>query len=81
MQDRSKQFCFELHASGGAEIIKACKTDSEGKVVEGKHTVYRMSAASEEEQQEWIKCLNQSISHNPFHDILVQRKKKALAKS
>ncbi|XP_055539410.1 cytohesin-1 isoform X1 [Wyeomyia smithii] len=81
VQDRSKQFCFELHASGGAEIIKACKTDSEGKVVEGKHTVYRMSAASEEEQQEWIKCLNQSISHNPFHDILVQRKKKALAKS
>ncbi|XP_065078655.1 cytohesin-1 isoform X2 [Ochlerotatus camptorhynchus] len=80
VQDRSKQFCFELHASGGAEIIKACKTDSEGKVVEGKHTVYRMSAASEEEQQEWIKCLNQSISHNPFHDILVQRKKKALAK-
>lgn len=81
VHDRSKQFCFELHASGGAEIIKACKTDSEGKVVEGKHTVYRMSAASEEEQQEWIKCLNQSISHNPFHDILVQRKKKALAKS
>uniref|UniRef100_A0A182QFS1 Cytohesin-1 n=1 Tax=Anopheles farauti TaxID=69004 RepID=A0A182QFS1_9DIPT len=79
--DRSKPHCFELHASGGADIIKACKTDSEGKVVEGKHTVYRMSAATEEEQQEWINRLNQSISHNPFHDILVQRKKKALAKS
>uniref|UniRef100_A0A2M4CQI8 Putative guanine nucleotide exchange factor cytohesin n=1 Tax=Anopheles darlingi TaxID=43151 RepID=A0A2M4CQI8_ANODA len=79
--DRSKPHCFELHASGGADIIKACKTDSEGKVVEGKHTVYRMSAATEEEQQEWISRLNQSISHNPFHDILVQRKKKALAKS
>ncbi|XP_061517935.1 uncharacterized protein LOC1275590 [Anopheles gambiae] len=79
--DRSKPHCFELHASGGADIIKACKTDSEGKVVEGKHTVYRMSAATEEEQQEWITRLNQSISHNPFHDILVQRKKKALAKN
>ncbi|XP_050077100.1 uncharacterized protein LOC126564180 isoform X1 [Anopheles maculipalpis] len=79
--DRSKPHCFELHASGGADIIKACKTDSEGKVVEGKHTVYRMSAATEEEQQEWINRLNQSISHNPFHDILVQRKKKALAKN
>ncbi|XP_052869701.1 cytohesin-1 isoform X3 [Anopheles cruzii] len=78
--DRSKPHCFELHASGGADIIKACKTDSEGKVVEGKHTVYRMSAATEEEQLEWISRLNQSISHNPFHDILVQRKKKALAK-
>lgn len=50
-------------------------------VVEGKHTVYRMSAAEEEDKLEWIKCLTQSISHNPFYDILVQRKKKALAKS
>ncbi|XP_032591961.1 cytohesin-2 isoform X1 [Drosophila grimshawi] len=79
--DRSKPHCFELFASGGADIIKACKTDSEGKVVEGKHTVYRMSAATEEDQQEWIKRLTQSISHNPFYDILVQRKKKALSKS
>lgn len=79
--DRNKPHCFELYASGGADIIKACKTDSEGKVVEGKHTVYRMSAATEEDKQEWIKCLSQSISHNPFYDILVQRKKKALAKS
>ncbi|XP_017854794.1 uncharacterized protein LOC108608099 isoform X1 [Drosophila busckii] len=81
IQDRSKPHCFELFAIGGADIIKACKTDSEGKVVEGKHTVYRMSAATEEDQQEWIKRLTQSISHNPFYDILVQRKKKALSKS
>jgi cytohesin len=33
-QDRQKHHCFELHASG-TEFIKACKTDSEGKVVEG----------------------------------------------
>ncbi|XP_017857598.1 PREDICTED: uncharacterized protein DDB_G0280205 isoform X1 [Drosophila arizonae] len=81
IQDRSKPHCFELFATGGADIIKACKTDSEGKVVEGKHTVYRMSASTEEDQQEWIKRLTQSISHNPFYDILVQRKKKALSKS
>ncbi|XP_063702865.1 uncharacterized protein LOC134832685 isoform X1 [Culicoides brevitarsis] len=80
VQDRSKPHCFELYATEN-NIIKACKTDSEGKVVEGKHTVYRMSAASEEEREEWIKCLNQSISTNPFYDILVQRKKKAFANS
>lgn len=40
-----------------------------------------MSAATQEDQLEWMKCLKQSISHNPFYDILVQRKKKALAKS
>ena len=32
IHDRSKPHCFELYASGGADIIKACKTDSEGKV-------------------------------------------------
>lgn len=75
--DRQKQHCFELYASGGADFIKACKTDSEGKVVEGKHTVYRMSASSEEEKLDWITRLQQSISHNPFYDMLATRKRKA----
>ncbi|CAH0564682.1 unnamed protein product [Brassicogethes aeneus] len=75
--DRQKQHCFELYASGGADFIKACKTDSEGKVVEGKHTVYRMSASSDEERKEWIMRLTQSISHNPFYDMLATRKRKA----
>lgn len=35
VQDRHKPHCFELYADG-SEFIKACKTDSEGKVVEGK---------------------------------------------
>jgi len=40
-----------------------------------------MSAATEEEKNEWIRLLKHSIAHNPFYDILVQRKKKALIKS
>ncbi|CRK90340.1 CLUMA_CG004014, isoform A [Clunio marinus] len=79
--DKSKPHCFELYAGGYGDIIKACKTDSEGKVVEGKHTVYRMSAATEEEKNEWIKCLTHSIAHNPFYEILVQRKKNAVVTS
>jgi len=75
--DRQKNHCFELYASGGAEFIKACKTDSEGKVVEGKHQVYRMSASSEEEKNDWMNRLKQSISHNPFYDMLANRKRKA----
>merc|ERR1711884_816049 len=76
VSDRSKPHCFELFAAGN-EVIKACKMDSDGKVVEGKHTVYRMSASTEEEKDEWIKCIQQSISHNPFYDMLAARKKKA----
>ncbi|KAF0760930.1 cytohesin-1 [Aphis craccivora] len=78
VSDRHKPHCFELYAAPGTtDFIKACKTDSEGKVVEGKHTVYRMSAATAEEKDEWTKCLKQSISHNPFYDMLAARKKKA----
>ncbi|XP_022237745.1 cytohesin-1-like isoform X2 [Limulus polyphemus] len=74
--DRNRANSFELFSTG-SDIIKACKTDSEGKVVEGKHTVYRMSASTPEEMAEWIKCIRQSISHNPFYDMLSARKKKA----
>ncbi|XP_076329707.1 cytohesin-1-like isoform X3 [Tachypleus tridentatus] len=74
--DRNRANSFELFSTG-SDIIKACKTDSEGKVVEGKHTVYRMSASTPEEMTEWIKCIRQSISHNPFYDMLSARKKKA----
>lgn len=35
--DRHKPHCLELYASG-TDFIKACKTDSEGKVVEGNDT-------------------------------------------
>jgi len=64
--DRSKQHCFELFCDGN-EVIKACKTDSEGKVVEGKHTVYRMSASTEEEKDDWIKCIQSlfQAKHQP----------------
>jgi len=32
--DRSKPNCFELYSASNL-VIKACKTDSEGKVIEG----------------------------------------------
>jgi len=36
-----------------------------------------MSAATQEEKEDWMKRLDQSISHNPFYDMLAARKKKA----
>ncbi|CAG2103312.1 unnamed protein product [Medioppia subpectinata] len=74
----SKPYCFELFsAAGHSEVIKACKTDADGKVIEGRHTVYRMSAATAEEKDEWVKGIKTSISHNPFYDMLAARKRKA----
>jgi len=79
VQDKTRPNCFEIF-SVNCSIIKACKTDSDGKVVEGKHNVYRMSAATPEEKDSWIKSISASISQNPFYDILQQRKKKVLHK-
>lgn len=36
-----------------------------------------MSASSEEEKNDWMQRLKQSISHNPFYDMLANRKRKA----
>ncbi|XP_064595566.1 cytohesin-1-like isoform X2 [Liolophura sinensis] len=74
--DRHKPNCFELY-SGSNEIIKACKVDGEGKVVEGRHAVYKMSASTPEEKEEWMRCIKASISEHPFYDMLAARRKKA----
>ncbi|KAK2152734.1 hypothetical protein LSH36_320g02115 [Paralvinella palmiformis] len=75
--DRDKSNCFELYAANN-DVIKACKTNSDGKVIEGKHTVYRMSAATPEEKEAWMKTIRQSIkSDTPFYSILAARRKKA----
>lgn len=75
--DRGKPNCFELYSATN-DVIKACKTDSEGKVIEGKHNVYRMSAATSDEKDEWMRCVKNSISDNPFYDMLAVRRRKAL---
>ncbi|XP_050394134.1 cytohesin-1 isoform X1 [Patella vulgata] len=75
-----KPNCFELF-TGGNDIIKACKVDSDGKVVEGRHNVYRMSAGNAPEKEEWIKCIKSSINDNPFYDMLAARRKNATGSS
>ena len=44
--------CMVMCAVARCQVIKACKTDSEGKVVEGKHHVYRMSAAQPDDKDD-----------------------------
>lgn len=52
------QFCLELYnPSCRGQKIKACKTDGDGKVVEGKHESYRISAANAEERDQWIEAI------------------------
>lgn len=68
-----KQWVFEIY-SDQADIIKGCKTDSSGTVVQGNHKYYRMSATSEEDRNQWIECIQDSIRDNPFHKIIADKK-------
>jgi cytohesin len=65
-----KKHCFEIFAKGADKVIKACKTDSDGRVVEGKHSVYRMMASDDEEKANWLRSLTKSISYSPFYELL-----------
>ncbi|KAJ6221623.1 hypothetical protein RDWZM_000168 [Blomia tropicalis] len=71
-----RQHCFELYSSIG-EVIKACKTDTEGRVIEGRHTVYRLAAANLEEKVAWVNGIRASVSRSPFYEMLAARKRKA----
>lgn len=77
LNDRGgRQNCFEIYSPIG-DVIKACKTDTEGRVIEGKHTVYRLSAPTPEEKESWIRGIKASVSKSPFYDMLAARKRKA----
>uniref|UniRef100_A0A4W5Q5V2 Cytohesin 3 n=1 Tax=Hucho hucho TaxID=62062 RepID=A0A4W5Q5V2_9TELE len=72
-----KPNCFELYnPNHKGSLIKACKTEADGRVVEGNHTVYRISAPTTEEKEEWIKSIKASISRDPFYDMLATRKRR-----
>ncbi|XP_017274824.1 cytohesin-3 isoform X3 [Kryptolebias marmoratus] len=77
LQDSSKMFCLELYNSKGQKI-KACKMENKGRVVQGKHQSYKLSAASSEERDDWIDAIRASITKDPFYDLVSSRKRKVI---
>ena len=73
VDDQKKQYCFEIYSTTN-DRIKACKHDSDGKAIAGKHTVYRMSCSTCEDKNEWIKCIRDCISENPVPTASTKRK-------
>ncbi|KAM3597128.1 uncharacterized protein V6R79_000206 [Siganus canaliculatus] len=74
-EDSSKPYCLELYCPKGQKI-KACKTESKGRVVQGKHQSYKLSAASAEERDSWIEAIRECITRNPFCDLVTLRRRK-----
>ncbi|XDV36589.1 hypothetical protein PO909_006335 [Leuciscus waleckii] len=60
--------------------IKACKTETDGRVVEGKHQSYSICASTAEERDQWIESIRASITKDPFYDLVSIRKKKVINK-
>ncbi|KAM6090258.1 cytohesin-4 [Theristicus caerulescens] len=82
VDDPKKPNCFELfNPNCKGQKIKACKTDGDGKVVEGKHQSYKISAATPAERDEWIEAIRTSITQDPFYDLVSARKKKIASKN
>ncbi|XP_068193908.1 cytohesin-4-like isoform X1 [Antennarius striatus] len=80
LHDTGKPYCLELYNPGGLKI-KACKTENKGRVVQGKHRSYKLSAAAAEERDGWIDAIRSSITKNPFCDLVSLRKKKIIRNS
>ena len=70
-----KNFCFEIYNPFDG-TIKACKTAPDGTVVEGRHSVYLISAATAEERDVWIDAIRASAIDDPFYEMLKTRKEK-----
>lgn len=67
------QFCLELYNPNcPRQKIKACKTETDGRVVEGKHQSYTISAPSAEERDSWIDAIRSehTHTHTPTHTSL-----------
>uniref|UniRef100_A0A3B3RIL3 Cytohesin 4a n=1 Tax=Paramormyrops kingsleyae TaxID=1676925 RepID=A0A3B3RIL3_9TELE len=75
-----KQFCLEIYNPiQKGQKIKACKTETDGRVVEGKHHSYRLCASTAEERDDWIASIRASTSKDPFYDLVTARKRRALS--
>ncbi|XP_041839892.1 cytohesin 4b isoform X3 [Melanotaenia boesemani] len=77
-----KPYCLELYnPNSRGQKIKACKTETDGRVVEGKHQSYTICASSAEERDSWIEAIRASITKDPFYDLVSVRKKKVINQS
>ncbi|CAL8287086.1 unnamed protein product [Arctogadus glacialis] len=73
-----KPYCLEINPNSRGQRIKACKTETDGRVVEGKHQSYTICAASADERDSWIEAIRASITRDPFYDLVSLRKKKII---
>ncbi len=69
MADFKRPNCFEIVAEGGEDqAVKAAKTKG-GKVVQGKHSSYKIQAGDRLEMEEWMRSIRAAMSKDPIYEL------------
>lgn len=79
-QKKTVKNCFEIYIpTGNSQMIKAAKTTSGGKMHEGRHSTYIMSASTAQEKCDWIRHIRKCIDKvDPYYDIISRRRNASL---
>lgn len=65
VETASRPFMFEIFSLSEDGRIKACKTEQTGKMVEGRHTVYRICASNTDDLNAWLEAIAGAATHYP----------------
>jgi len=76
--DKKKMHCFEIYIPETVETqtIKAAKTSSGGRMYEGRHTTYLVSAPTEKEKKNWIRSIRKcNVANDPYYEMIAAKKR------
>jgi len=63
----------EPDGTGGNKIIKGCKTNSKGVVVQGNHSRYLFRAVDEAQAREWTRVVQDAVTALALDDLRQRR--------
>ena len=72
-EDKDRPWQLEIYnesVQATQATVKGCKLDKSGAVVIGRHKVYRMSAATREERDDWVHCLLKVIRNEKVKELI-----------
>ncbi len=67
---------FEIYQEDQDDVVKAAKV-KDGKLVQGKHSSYKIQAETPEEMEEWIKSIRAAMTKDPLFELFKLRRKNA----
>ncbi|RCN24529.1 hypothetical protein ANCCAN_29773, partial [Ancylostoma caninum] len=65
VESASRPFMFEIFSLSEDGRIKACKTEQTGKLVEGRHSVYRICASGSDDLNAWLEAIAGAVTNYP----------------